>query len=156
MSETSSANSFRQRLSLRRPRSASSTRLTERQPWGMDGNHQSHRTGNFMIYRTLISLKYVSNYVMADIHNIYHVFIIFVGSSSCLSPFGSPASSASSWLKKTMSSGKAPSLPNQLYHNDTTGNHSTKKKYSFFKVCLLASIKPSGFENKHTVNKSSA
>ena len=79
---------------------------------------------------------------MADIHNIYHVLIIFVGSSSCLSPFGSPASSASSWLKKTMSSGKAPSLPNQLYHNDTTGNHSTKKKYSFFKVRLLASIKP--------------
>ena len=92
---------------------------------------------------------------MVDIHNIYHVFIIFVGSSSCLSPFGSPASSASSWLKKTMSSGKAPSLPNQLYHNDTTGNHSTKKKYSFFKVCLLASIKPSWFQHKHIVTRSS-
>ena len=143
MSETSSANSFRQRLSLRRPRSASSTRLTERQHWGMDGNHQSHRTGNFMIYRTLFYL--IITDVMADIHNIYHVFIIFVGSSSCLSPFGSPASSASSWLKKTISPGKAPSLPNQLYHNDTTGNHSTKKKYSFFKVGLLSSIKTSGF-----------
>ena len=71
MSETSSANSFRQRLSLRRPRSASSTRLTERQPWGMDGNHQSHRTGNLMIYRTLMALKYVSNYVMAENENIF-------------------------------------------------------------------------------------
>ena len=47
MSDSTGTTSFRQRLSLRRPKSASSNRVTERQHWGMDGNHHRHRTGTF-------------------------------------------------------------------------------------------------------------
>ena len=44
MSDSNGTTSIRQRLSLRRPKSASSNRVTERQHWGMDGNHRQ-RTG---------------------------------------------------------------------------------------------------------------
>ena len=41
--------SLRHRLSLRRPKSATSLRVTERQHWGMDG-FQRQRTGISYIY----------------------------------------------------------------------------------------------------------
>ena len=48
MSDNPSANTFRGRLSLRRPKSAS--RVTERQHWGMDGNQLgSLRAGNSIV-----------------------------------------------------------------------------------------------------------
>ena len=130
----SSERFFHNRLSLRRPKSATTHRVvTERQHWGMNGQVWDDMMPTWLI-------MYILKQGHWELFRFTYICCHFTGSSaSCVSPFGSPACSASSWLKKTISAGRTPSLPNQssLCGGGANGSGKAgKKKYSFLKVTI--------------------